>query len=214
MQKKYVNKVIKRLRCSGKKRKEIKKQLTSEVEAALVSGEGIDTVVTKMGRPEEIAEEFNRSFSQEEEKRYRREKRNRFLLILAAVLLLLILAAYWAMPKSRSLAESRGFQEEAVKEKAEEIISLVEADDYAVIQEEAISSLAGYFSREAFLEGKEIIGPDWGKREALGTMYTVEVTQLGMKLALVQVKVAYEHVSVTYTISFNQKMELAGLYIQ
>ena len=214
MYRKYIRKTVKMLRCAKEKREKIKKQLYSEVAAGLEAGEAIEIVMERMGKPEEIAEEFNRSFSLEEEKKYKKEKRGKLFILIAAVLFLLLTTVYWVLPKSRWLEDSNIFRKEEVKEKAEEIIVLVETDNYTAIQDAAIEALKPYFTGEVFLEGKELIAPDWGERESLGAMYVSEVTQMGVRLAVVQVNVSYKNAAVTYTISFNEEMELAGLYIR
>ncbi|MGN0307415.1 MAG: DUF3887 domain-containing protein [Lachnospiraceae bacterium] len=214
MQKKYVKKIIRGLKCSGKRRNEIRQQLSAEIMADLENGEPMEGIMERMGSPKEIAEEFNRSFSTEEQKKYKKEKRNKILLNSAVLLLLLGLAVYCFLPKSKWLSDSSSFQEEEVLARAEEIILLVEEDDYAAIQECAAYELKSYFDEDSIRSGKTLISPEWGTRESMGKPYSVEVTQMGRKLAVVQINVSYENTSVTYTISFNENMELAGLYMR
>ena len=64
MNKKYISQITRQLKCSGKKRKEIKRQMLSEM-AESFAGEN-----DGMENPAEIVEEFNRSFSEEEKKAF------------------------------------------------------------------------------------------------------------------------------------------------
>ena len=41
-----------------------------------------------------------------------------------------------------------------------------------------------------------------------------EIRQRGQRYAVVQVAVMYENVEVTYTITFDENMKLAGLYMK
>ena len=47
-----------------------------------------------------------------------------------------------------------------------------------------------------------------------GKIYSVESSQLGKTYAVVQMSVAYKNVSATYTLSFDEDMKLAGMYIK
>ena len=48
----------------------------------------------------------------------------------------------------------------------------------------------------------------------MGKIYAVEVTQMGKKSAVLQMHVDYEHVSVLYTISFNDRLDLQGFFMK
>ena len=61
---------------------------------------------------------------------------------------------------------------------------------------------------------KEDLSTDWGERTALGSIYSQEVTQKGRHYVICQVNASYENVSVTYTITFDEHMKLAGLYLK
>ena len=41
-----------------------------------------------------------------------------------------------------------------------------------------------------------------------------EINQRGQKFAIAQLNVSYENISVTYTLTFDDKMKLAGFYIK
>ena len=74
MNKKYINQIVRKLKCSKKKREEIKKQLLSDFSAEFENVEREQEIISRMGNSEEIAEEFNNSFSEEEKKKYKKEK--------------------------------------------------------------------------------------------------------------------------------------------
>ena len=70
----YVNAVAKKIRCNGKRKKEIKRQLLTDINMRLEQGEGLEEIISQMGTAQEMADGFNESISQNEQKKYRRNK--------------------------------------------------------------------------------------------------------------------------------------------
>lgn len=64
----YVREVGKRLQCSEKKRKEIERQLASDIQAALENGETMEEILERMGTAKEAAREFNSNFTEDDRK--------------------------------------------------------------------------------------------------------------------------------------------------
>ena len=58
---KYIKMVIRNIKCSGKKKKEIKRELTSDITTALAAGEEWQSIMERMGTPAALAAEFNKS---------------------------------------------------------------------------------------------------------------------------------------------------------
>ena len=72
--KKYVNSIVKRVKCSKAKREEIRQQLFSDISAAVENGESEHRVIARMGSAKEIAEEFNQNLPECEQKIYKKNK--------------------------------------------------------------------------------------------------------------------------------------------
>lgn len=210
MNKAYLNRIIRRLRCSDKKRREIRQQLMSEIE----NGISEKALIERMGTPEEIAEEFNRSFSEEEQKRYRRQKRLKIIGVLAVCLLVFAGVIYWLLPKQIWLADSRVFDEEEVIRQAEYIVTLFDEKDYDALREASDETMKKYIVEEELEASRKMMCEEWGAQTSVGKTYAVELTQMGKKSALLQMHVNYEHISVLYTISFNDRMELQGFFMK
>ena len=66
----YVNAVAKKIRCNGKRKKEIKRQLLTDINMRLEQGEGLEEIISQMGTAQEMADGFNESISQNEQKKY------------------------------------------------------------------------------------------------------------------------------------------------
>lgn len=214
MNKAYLNRIVRKLRCSGKKRREIRQQLLSEMEAELENGIDEKELIRRMGTPREIAEEFNRNFSEKERKRYKRQKLLRILGLIAACLLILVGLIYWLVPKQIWLADSRVFDEEEVIEQAEYIVTLFDEKDYEALREASDETMKKFLVEEDLENSKKLISENWGTQTSVGKIYAAEVTQMGKKSAVLQMHVDYEHVSVLYTISFNDRLELQGFFMK
>ncbi len=61
---------------------------------------------------------------------------------------------------------------------------------------------------------KEQIGTEWGEFKSFVSVYTGEIKQMGKKFAVTEITALYENRSVTYTISFDEEMKLAGIYMK
>lgn len=105
--KRYINQIVRKLKCSGKRRKEIKKQLISDFTAGIENGENAQDVLERMGRPVEIAEEFNSSFSQEEKRAYKREKWIKVIGIIISTIVIIVGFIWWTLPKQIWIEESK-----------------------------------------------------------------------------------------------------------
>ena len=76
-QEKYIRLVLKKLKCSGRKKNDIKKELESDIISAKENGETFDGIMARMGTPELLASEFNDNFSPEELKAEKTRKNSR-----------------------------------------------------------------------------------------------------------------------------------------
>lgn len=214
MKEKYIRKIIKLLTCSKKRKEEIKKQLESDIDEALSTGEKIEDVISRMGQAGEIASAFNQSFSEEEQKQYRKEKRNRRLLQIIGVLAVLILLFWWTAPKNTLLSDSKVFDADVVEKKAETIIQYLNEENYSEIQKMSDEKIAEVMNKEEMDQAKSNFGDDWGAFQNFGEVYLIESTRMGQHSAIAQMNASYENTSVTYTLSFNQNMELNGLWMK
>lgn len=211
---KYAKQVAKYLKCSGRRKREIKKQITSDIQAALEEGSSLEQVIQDMGEPKALGAEFNDSFSETEKKAAGRAKVCRILGIVLAVLAVLASLIWWALPKTKYLSDSKVFSEEQVRERAELIVTLFSQEDYAALEPYLTSEMAEFMSEETIGQIKLFIGDDWGEMLNIGNVYLLEISQFGQKGAMVQMTVSYEKVGVTYTINLDKDLKLAGFYLK
>ena len=68
---------------------------------------------------------------------------------------------------------------------------------------------------EEYMEGaKAQVGGDWGEFQRFTSSISVEAVQQGKHFAITELTALYENRSVTYQISFDENMELAGIYMR
>ena len=72
---KYVNAVIRRVKCSGKQRRELRQQLLSDISAAREQGEQMNEILERMGSIDTVAKEFNENLPEQEQKKFRRTRK-------------------------------------------------------------------------------------------------------------------------------------------
>ncbi len=215
---KYVDNIIKNVKCSKGKKSEIKEQLLSDIHARMNNGEGFDLIMEDMGTPGEISEEFNQNLTEEEKKAYKKRKILKITVSITAVIFIvsLSLISYimWLFPQTSEMGSSGIFSQEIVEEKAKDMVMLLDQNDFDTLRADSIEGIQALLVPESFEQAKSLVGDDWGQFEAFGTVYTCEFKQRGQLFAMAQVSVIYENVSVIYSISFDKDMKLAGIYIR
>ena len=144
----------------------------------------------------------------------KKQKRMRRFITAAVVLLVVSIACWWALPKNSSLESSDLFDAEEVKAKAEEVVQLLNAEDYDSLQEMTVEEVRFNMTKEKMDEAKEQIGSDWGEFQSIEKINTAEMRQRNVKAAVVQLVAAYENQDITFTLAFNTDMELAAFGLQ
>ena len=61
---------------------------------------------------------------------------------------------------------------------------------------------------------RKTLSDDWGERKKFGAVYMAEVIQGNKHLAVGEMTVTYENVSVTYRLSYDEDLRLAGIYVR
>lgn len=210
----YVNAIARKLKCSGKKKKEIKKQLLADIAMRMQQGEELQEIMSQIGTVKEFTDGFNENISEKEQKQYTRNKVLKILLSITVILVLLGGLGYWQLPKSYAIEQSKYFDKEQVENAMKTTIDLLDKQDYKALQENAVPEMQSFCNQEEMENVKKLVSEDWGKREAFGTVYMAELVQGNIHYAVGEITVSYENVNVTYHLTYDQDMQLAGLYIR
>lgn len=210
----YVNKIVKKVKCGKEKRREIKQQLLSDISIALEQGEKLEEVIKDMGSVQEMAAEFNDNLSETEHKKYLKNRNKKLAAAVVCILVLVIAAVYWVVPKGAKVGKSGVFEQAVVEEQIKGVVQELNEQNYEALQEKSIEVMKPYMVAETMEEAKKQIADDWGECKSFGTVYMTEISQMGKQSVVGEVTVTYENASVTFRISFDQNMKLAGLYMR
>lgn len=211
---KYVNEITKKIKCAKKKKQEIQKQLLSDIAMRRAAGESLEQIMESMGTAAEIAEAFGQNLAEADSKAYK--KRKMIIIVIAVILVLFLLgiSGWWLMPKQVDLSGNEKYSQEKVAAEVENIVELLDQGDYTAIQMVSIDKLRNMMNEQTIGAVRNKICEDWGERQSIGKVYMAGVIQKGKLLIVTQVDVIYENISVVYTISFDEDMKLAGLYMR
>ena len=112
----YVKRIAKSLICSKARRDEFVRDIESDIKAALAAGEPWEQIEARMGDPRQIAREFNENLSETELAAGKRRKRNKIAIIIVGIVLAVIAAL--------------GLDEQTIAAQAEDVIEVLNADDF------------------------------------------------------------------------------------
>lgn len=209
---KYVKKIVRNLKCTGAKKKEIGDSLLSDIAARREQGEAMEQIMESMGSPEEIAEAFSQNLSDADRKAYKRRRIGMTIGQIVAALVFLSVLAWWMIPKPAALGDD--LSQEAVTASVENVVVMLNQNDFDGLQELAVDELKSKLTQETMDEVRKGISEDWGEMQSIGKVYMQGVKQKGKVMVVTQVDAVYENVSVVYTISFDEDLRLGGLYMR
>lgn len=212
--KQYVNAIVRKIKCNGKKKKEIEKQLLLDIQMRIKQGERLEEIISQMGTVKEIADSFNENISRKEQKQYVRNKVMKIVIPIILVLVFLILFVYWMFPKSFDMEQSKYFNKEQVETAMKETIELLDAGDYIALQDRSTSQMQTLLNAETMEDAKGLLSDDWGERKLFGAVYMVEMIQGNRHFAVGEITVTYENVSATYRLTYDEDMRLSGIYVR
>lgn len=210
----YVNKIIKKIKCSSKRKEEIKKQLLIDISLRINQGEKLEDIIAGMGTVQEIADNFNENISPDEKKKYIKNKIINIAASIILILVVLVCFVYWILPRGIDIENSVYFNKTQVENAMKETIELLDSGDYIALQENAIAQMQTVLNEESMEGAKKQISGDWGERLQFGNSYIAEIVQQNTHYAVGEITVTYDNVSVVYRLTFNENMQLAGLYMR
>ncbi len=211
---KYVKDIVGRIKCGSVKKKEIGAQLLSDISMRIKQGETLEEIIQNMGSPQEIADAFSQDMPENERKAYRNKKIG--MIVTAVVLGVVLLGFYvwWVFPKPYTIENNALLSTETVSARVETMVSLLDENDFETLQAEAVDELRNVLTQEVIDKVRIAMSDDWGKRLSIGTTYVQGIKQKGKILIVTQTDVMYENISVVYTITFDENLNLAGIYMR
>lgn len=177
----------------------------------------MEDVVQKFGTPKNLAEQMNANLSEEEVAAYKaKQKKNRITTAIVFVLTFAMMIWWW-WPKTTSIEESKVFQKEVLMEQADHIATWVDenqVEEICKISDQSLNNTLSAMSEEDWLKAKAQVAENWGAYLEMENVEMSEVTQMGTRMATVQMDACYENITVHYTLTFSHEMKLTGLYMQ
>ena len=220
----YIDSIVKQLKCEPEQKKTVRKHLETEIAGAIAKGEPLEKIVQRMGTPEaaarkleeDLAKKRIRSDKEKTDEKLKKAKRKKRM-ILGAILILavgLVLFVQWGRQKVTDIGESKYFSDVQVEERAREIVDLLGKEDCEAIVGYMNEKLQEALPVEELEKVKGQVADDWGEVVSTGNYYMTEVSRFGKHYAVVMTVVGYENVTVSYSITFDSDMMLAGLYMK
>lgn len=211
---KYVKDIVSKIKCTGTKKKEIEKQLLSDISMRMGQGESLEKIMESMGTAQEIADAFSQDMPETERKIQRKKKIG--MIITAAVIVVFLLCAYvwWVFPKSLDIQNVESVTEETVDAQVETVVTLLNENDFEALRGMAVDEMQNVLTQEIIDKARDSISDNWGEMLAIGSTYAQGVQQKGRIFIFTQTDVMYENVSVVYTITFDEDLKLAGVYMR
>ncbi|MBR5420113.1 MAG: DUF3887 domain-containing protein [Lachnospiraceae bacterium] len=210
----YVKNITNQLKCGGKRRNEIRQELLSEINARREEGLSFDEIMEQMGSVSDVVNSFNDNMSDAEKKKY---KNSRTLMVLIPVLLFLAFLTgivIFLLPKSTDLSGSRYFTEATVTEQLKKDITLLNNGDYETLRRGASEAMQTVLKDGLMDSVQQQTGGDWGAFDSFGEVQIAEISQAGQHYAVAEIRASYENINVTYRITYDRNMKLAGLYVR
>lgn len=151
----------------------------------------------------------------EEEKKVNSKNRTGMIIIAIVVVICFFAAfAWWLFPKARAVGTSGIYTEIVLEEKALQVVSLLDQNDFDSLRASATEEMQPVLTQAQIDQIRDQLSDNWGESVSVEIFSVQEVKQQGKLYASVQVLAAYENITVLYTISFDQEMRLAGIYMK
>lgn len=213
--KQYVNSIVKKIKCASGKKKDIEQQLLTDINLRMSKGETLEEIISQMGSANEIADGYNENISEKEQKKYKRNKVLKIVVLIILLLMVLSCLIYWMMPKALDIEKSKYFDKAQVEAVMKQTVEQLDAGEYKTLKENSISQMERFLNQEETEKMRASVSEDdWGQRNNFGPAYIAEFSQGNDHFAVGEITVAYENISVTYRLTYDQDMRLAGLYVR
>lgn len=132
-----------------------------------------------------------------------------------AVVAISVIAIQSRLPKQYQIGETGRFDENIVSQKCVEITELMYAEKYdEIINDYSTEEIKASITSDALAQAVKNRGADWGDFKKVQRIDMAELKQNGQWFAVGQITVLYDNLSVTYTLSFDEDMKLAGIYLK
>ena len=210
----YVNDISSRIKCSGTRRKEIKKELMSEINAHIEEGMSLEEALSQMGTASDVADGYNDNMPESEKKKYSVGRTLTLLIPICLFLFILIGGVIFVIPRQKDISKSKYFSRDEVVSHLQKDIGLLNSGDYENLRAGSSEAMKNVLKDGLMESIQQQTGGDWGSFVSFGEDQIAELSQAGQLYAVAEIKAEYEKISVTYRITYDKDMLLSGLYVR
>ena len=140
------------------------------------------------------------------------------LLMIVIPLCLFILffvgAVIFVIPRQKDISKSDVFSEETVISCVKRDIEYLNSGDYEAVRANATQAMEPVIKDGLMESIQQQTGTEWGAFTGFGDISIIEMNQGGQKYAVSDIKADYENISVTFRLTYDKDMKLAGLYVR
>lgn len=208
----YLKAIINGLNCSKKDKRRIYEDLKNDIDSRLENGEKLEEIIEHMGTPEEVVIELTENMDLKPVK----SKKKLFIGIISGVVVIFLVGfiAYQILvPKQTMLADSNIFDQEMVEKKADEVVYLLDERNLDAILEMSDEQLRNSLDTQGLLDLLDEM--NLTNLEKVDNAYAFEISSVfDGTYATCIVNASYQDSIATYTISFDQDLNLFGLYVK
>ena len=212
--KRYVRYIVKELKCSSRRRREVRKELLAKVTSQ--SGETLsyDELRKEIGEIYDVINEYNDGMSAEEKKKYKTEHTIRVLIPILLFISILVAGVIFILPHSRDISASGYFTESTLAERLQKDITLLNNEDYEALRAGSTEAMQAIFLDGLLDSIQQQTGGEWGAFISPGEPHYSDTIQYGQHFAVCEIPVSYENRDVIFRITYDSEMKLAGLYVR
>ena len=210
----YVNDITGRIKCSAKRRRQIKQELLSDIQARLEDGLSLEEITEQIGRPSEVADNFNDNKPDSEKTKYSFARTMTLLIPICIFIFILVGGAIYVIPSQKDIANSKYFDAQIIGNRLHEDITYLNNGDYGSVRKGATPAMNNVLQDGLMEDIQTKSGGNWGAFVSFGDVAAVELRQGWLHYAVAEIEVNYENKSVTYRITYDTDMKLAGLYVR
>jgi len=205
---KYIKEISRYLKCTKSKKIAICKDLQADITCAIENGEMWEEIQERMGLPEELASEFNENLQE----MGKPSKKKAIILFLVAFLILLGIISTVVIIQQKASSKNIFSKcgETSFVNIAEKIVTLINEDDYTIIEEEYTeNNLKNTLPMKTITNTKESLSTkNLGKFQKIVSSNVYQEDEQNSSYGIVEIKALYENSDMIYTLSFDKNLKL------
>lgn len=208
---KYIKEIYKALRCNKAEKKRIINDLRSDIMIAIEEGESFEDIEERLGTPTDYAKEFNENLG------IVKKSNKRLFIGLGCGLVLAIVCfigyQYLTTPKTILLQDSKIFNAQEVFDLSDKAVSYLTNKDYTGLESMFSDVIKQNTSEEEIFGVYDQLG-EIGSFKKISDRQFVEYKDKSGVAAVGDVVVEYEKRTIIYRLSFNEDLQIIGLYMR